>query len=64
MVFEAELLCSPRASGRQVLSLVLLEASQSVEVLHCPRRRLWNRRGRSAIHRLEVVPVDAHIDLY
>ena len=64
VVFEAELLCSPGAACRQVLSLILLEARQSVEVLHCPCRCLRNRRGRSAIHRLEVVPVDAHIDLY
>lgn len=64
VVLEAQLLGPPRAAGSQVLPLVLLEASQSVQVLHSTRGCLRDRSGRSTIHRLEVVPVDAHIDLY
>jgi hypothetical protein len=64
VVLEPQLFRPPRAAGSQVLPLVLLEASQCVQVFDCTRGCLRDRSGRSTIHRLEVVPVDAHIDLY
>jgi hypothetical protein len=64
VVLEPQLFRPPRAAGSQVLPLVLLEASQCVQVFDRTRGCLRDRSGRSTIHRLEVVPVDAHIDLY
>ena len=61
MILQAQLLCSPGATGRQVLSGVSLVASEGIEVLDGARRRLGDSCVWAAIHRTEIVPVYAHI---
>jgi len=61
MILQAQLLCSPGATGRQVLSGVSLVAGEGIEVLDGARGRLGDGGGWAAIHRTEIVPVYAHI---
>jgi hypothetical protein len=62
MIFEAEFLRSPGAASLQVLTRVLLETRKLIKFFDGSGGCLGNGGGWAAIHRLEVVPVDAHID--
>jgi hypothetical protein len=62
MVFEAEFLRSPGAAGLQVLTRVLLETRKLIKFFDGSSGCFGDSGGWAAIHRLEVVPVDAHID--
>jgi len=61
MILQAKFLCTPGTASRKILPCVLLEACEGIEILNCASCCLRDRSGRSTVHRLEIVPVDAHI---